>query len=416
MSSRERMLAAMRREPADHVPCSIYFNEHLRVDGYDMLQWREHIRLQEDLGTDPIVYVVIPGSYHPSVETRVWLEDAGSGGDGGKAAASGSGSGRGPVLYKEYRTPAGTLRMGVRTAGGWPPRHEGIPGGNWDLLRHAADYSPDWRRPLDLPWDDHAASNIVEPLIKSADDLEAFEHIWRPPGESDMPDLDEYNTAALETARQEGLAVQGYAGAGLATLMFTMGAEAMVMLSVDQPEVFRSLAEIDHRTNLGRIRMCARAGADIVKRFGGYEQTNLLHPRVFREVLAPLLRKEVEAAHEEGLLIYYRVVTGMEPLLEDIAAIGFDCIQGGEPHLSRCSFETWRDAFSGRASSWTGVSTPVLLVSGTEQEVRAEVRRCLDVLGPQGLILGVTNSIRSNCRWENVLVMVDEWKRAAYNG
>ena len=396
-TSKHRMLAAMKCETVDHTPCSIYFNEHLQVRGYDLLKWRDHVRLQADLGTDPIAYLIIPNSYHPEVETRVWVDD--------------SYGERGSVLFKEYRTPAGALRIGAKRTSDWPPHHEGIPGFNWDLLRHAADYSPDWHKVPDVPWDDHTASNIVEPLVKSPEDVEAFEYIWRPPEEADFPAMTEYNEAVRRVAEEYGIPVQGYAGAGLATLMFTMGAENMALFSVDHPESFKRLAEIDHRTNLRRIELCARQGADYVKRFGGYEQSNFFHPRVFREVVSPLLRREVEAAHDAGILIYYRIVTGMEPNLEEIASLGFDCIQGGEPHLSNCSFEMWREAFSGRASSWTGVSTPALLVGKDPDTVRREVRRCIDVFGSRGFILGVTNSIRADCRWENVLAMVDEWKK-----
>jgi hypothetical protein len=110
-------------------------------------------------------------------------------------------------------------------------------------------------------------------------------------------------------------------------------------------------------------------------------------------------------------MIYYRVVTGMGPLLEDIASVGFDCIEGGEPHLSSCSFEMWRDAFAGKTSSWTGISTPVLLGGHDPEAVRQEVRHCIDILGKRGLILGVTNSIRNHFPWENTLAMIDEWKK-----
>ncbi|MCK4625897.1 MAG: hypothetical protein KAV00_11345, partial [Phycisphaerae bacterium] len=181
--------------------------------------------------------------------------------------------------------------------------------------------------------------------------------------------------------------------------------------AVDHPQAFKRLAEIDSKANIGRIRLCAQTGADFVKRFGGYEQTNFYNPTIFKEVVVSLLSREVKAAHEAGLLIYYRVVTGMEPLLDEIASIGFDCIEGGEPHLSGCSLEMWHDAFAGKASSWTGISTPVLLGGDDPEAVRREVRHCADVFGKRGFILGVTNSIRNHFPWENTLAMIDEWKR-----
>jgi len=71
----------------------------------------------------------------------------------------------------------------------------------------------------------------------------------------------------------------------------------------------------------------------------------------------------------------------------------------------------WRDAFAGSASSWTGVSTPVLIGGNDPEAVRREVCHCVEVFGKSGFILGVTNSIRNHFPWENTLAMIDEWKK-----
>ena len=82
-----------------------------------------------------------------------------------------------------------------------------------------------------------------------------------------------------------------------------------------------------------------------------------------------------------------------------------------EPQLSQCSLERWHEAFSGKASSWTGISTPALLVGNDPEAVRQEVRHCVEVFGRQGYILGVTNSIRNHFPWENTKAMIDEWEK-----
>ena len=371
MTSRERILAAMRREEVDYIPCSIYFNSNLQVDGYDLSAWQERARLQLDLGADPVVRFALAGTSHPDVQTRTWLDQV-----EGETC---------PILFKEYQTPAGCLRMAVRRTSEWP---------------HGAD----------ILWDDFSAGAIYEPLIKSPDDVNAFEYVWRPPTAADLDAARQRIDAARRFARENNLAVQGYGGYGLATLLFVMGAENAIMFAVDHPDAFKRLAQIDSRANVERIRLSAEAGADFVKRFGGYEQTNFYSPTIFRKVVMPLLKQEVASAHDAGVMIYYRVVTGMEPLLDDIAGIGFDCIEGGEPRLSDCSLEMWRDAFSGNACSWTGISSPALLGGNDADAVRGEVRHCVDVFGERGFILGVTNSIRNHFPWENTLALIDEWK------
>ncbi len=370
MSTRDRFLAAMRREEVDYVPCSIYFNYNLELPGYDLKNWREHVRLALDLGTAPVVHIGIPAKSHPDVSSRAWLESIGNT----------------DVLYKEYQTPAGALRIGVR-------------------------YTPDWPFGKEIPWDDFTAGHIIEPLIKDPDDVEPFSFLWQAPGEQELMARQDANQFAVALAREHNLPISGYAGNGLATLMFVMGAENMVMFAMDHPEAFKRLAQIDSQVNKARIRLNARVGADFVKRFGGYEQTNFLSPSLFREIVLPLLKEEAAVARATGIMIYYRVVTGMEPLLSDIASAGFDCIEGGEPRLSQCSFEMWHKAFAGKAASWTGISTPVLLGGKSETAVRQEVRQAIDVFGRRGFILGVTNSIRKHFPWANTLAMIDEWKK-----
>ena len=139
-------------------------------------------------------------------------------------------------------------------------------------------------------------------------------------------------------------------GQGLATLMFQMGAENLVLFAMDHPEAFRRLARLDSDATLARIALYADLGVDLLKRFGGYEQTNFFSPAIFRDVVSPLLRREVEAARRARVPIYYRVVTGMKPLLAEIADIGFDCVEGFEPSLSDCPNETIRDALRGRTA------------------------------------------------------------------
>ncbi len=138
---------------------------------------------------------------------------------------------------------------------------------------------------------------------------------------------------------------------------------------------------------------------------------NFYNPDIFRKICLPRLQAELEYAHALGLLVFYRVVNGMEPLLEMIADIGFDCIEGGEPNLSQCSLEMWPAAFSVKATSWTGISAPALLCVSDQETVRREIRHCVDIFGRQDFILGVNGGIRNNSPWDHTLALIDEWKK-----
>jgi len=76
MTSRERMLAAIAGRETDYVPCSIYFNGALRIDGYDLSDPEEKVRCYLDLGTEPVLDIPLPSFRpFPEVRTRVWTEE-----------------------------------------------------------------------------------------------------------------------------------------------------------------------------------------------------------------------------------------------------------------------------------------------------------------------------------------------------
>jgi hypothetical protein len=362
----------MRCQDVDYLPCSIYFNSNLQMGGYDCSQLQDRVALSLDLGVDPFVPVGLGLSMHPDVEISNWVEEV-PGEDY-------------PILWQAWDTPGGRLTQGIR---------KGLACEHWTRIH----------------WRDESASALYKPLIEEHDEIELFRYLVQPMTEQDYAAWIKGQQASFDLARAYGLPVVATYGQGLAKLLFTLGAERSVFLAVDDSDGFEQLAEVIHQCEMRNIELAAEAGVDILKRFGGYEMCNFYSPEIFQRVCLPRLRAEVAYAHAHDLLIFYRVVTGMEPLLEQIAGVGFDCIEGGEPHLSRCSLERWHEAFAGKASSWTGISTPVLLGGSDPQTVRREVRHCVDVFGKAGYILGVTNSIRQHFPWENTLAMVDEWQQ-----
>ena len=122
MTSKERFLGALTCREVDHIPCSIYFNSNLLVEGYDLTSAEGRIRLQMDLGGDPVAHLSIGNRQHAEVQTRTWLQDVPDR--------------KHPVLYKEYETPAGKLRHGV-------------------------DYTPAWPSGEEIPWDDFRACDEI---------------------------------------------------------------------------------------------------------------------------------------------------------------------------------------------------------------------------------------------------------------
>jgi uroporphyrinogen-III decarboxylase len=48
---------------------------------------------------------------------------------------------------------------------------------------------------------------------------------------------------------------------------------------------------------------------------------------------------------------------------------------------------------------------------GKPEEVRAAVRQSVEIFGKRGFILTTVPSIRPHWSWENVMAMLDEWRK-----
>jgi uroporphyrinogen-III decarboxylase len=60
---------------------------------------------------------------------------------------------------------------------------------------------------------------------------------------------------------------------------------------------------------------------------------------------------------------------------------------------------------------WGGVSAPMHIGEGRPEEVRAAVRQAVEIFGRRGFILTAVPSIRPHWAWENVVAMLDEWRK-----
>lgn len=375
MSSKERMLTVLKGDRPDYTPCSIYFNNSLRIKEYNLADTEERIKCYLEMGTDPVIDISLPHVRNlDEVVTKTWTEEI----NGEKY----------PVIFKEYITPEGTLRQGVYRTNDWP-------------------FGDD----IPFPGNDHCASNNYEPLIKSPDDIAAFKYLWGKPTDKEIESFKKSNKNLFDISEKYQVLTRATVGQGLAALMFLMGAENFVLFAVDYPESFKELAEFEHSMTLFRMNTAKLYGVDLFKRFGGYEQTNFFSPAIYKNVVAPMAKKEVIESSSLGIPMYYRVVTGMKPLLKDIAEIGFDCVEGFEPELSNCSNKDIRMALEGKSVVWTGVSSPVCLNYKDDSLTRKAVREAMETFDGMGFILGVTNSIRQHFNWNNTLALIDEWKK-----
>jgi len=378
MTSRERLIAATRRQPVDRVPCSVSFNPLYPVTrrGHSWnFPWRpdaaqeEKLRYQvEVLGLDQLVPAGITVTrVHPDVTCEVHLDGA--------------------ILRKVWHTPAGDLRAAVRYNDLWPFGQE-IP-----------------------LFDDFNIGHFVEPWLKTEVDLACLKYVRQL-----ALNRDTVHRAREEISRAKTLAGRWHLAtsvhlytSGLSGMMHLCGPERLCLMVVENPGLVQAYLEYDHGINMATIELAGEGGIDIVERNGFYETADFYSPRMLDAFLGRLLKEEAEAAHAGRMLAKYTVHTGVMPILDHLAALPFDAIFGIDIAFRNVSLEEVVRKLSGKCL-WMGPSSTFHLWKGPDA-TRQAVRRVFEVVGKRGLVLSPAVSAHSIMPWESTLAMIGEWKR-----
>jgi uroporphyrinogen-III decarboxylase len=378
MTSKERVLAAIRREPVDRVPCSANFNPLSAVqrEGRDwQFPWppdasaEERLRYQvEELGLDQAVGTGVSLCRQvDGVESRTWLE--------------------GDILHKAYSTPSGELHASVRHGRLWP---------------HGED----------VPfYSDFNIGHFVEPWLRTEADLECFQQVCKLTMNDEVLEQGRGRVAAARSlADKYDLAVKAGVGLGLTGAQQLFGATELCMKVIEEPDLVDACLEHEHQINLRTIEVLGDSGVDIIQRNGFYETADFYGPHMLEKYLGRRLRKETEAAHAAGMLMVYTAHTGLMPILDYLASLTMDSLFGIDIAFKGTDPLKLRDKLASTKSFWIGPSSTFHLWNGP-QPTREAVRQVFEVFGKTGLILSPCVSAHSIMPWESTLAMIDEWKR-----
>ena len=173
-----------------------------------------------------------------------------------------------------------------------------------------------------------------------------------------------------------------------------VGMETLFMAMATDPDVVRPLFGQIVDYQIGIIRRYAELGVDAIRSTDDYgTQTSLLmSPGLWRTLIKPELRRIFAAAKDAGLMVFHHSCGHIEALVPDLIEIGVDVL---DPVQASANDQLkLKRSYGDRLSFLGGVSSQQALSRGTEQEVEAEVRRCIQTLGPGGgYILGPDNFV-----------------------
>lgn len=386
ISSKERMLEAIAGRKPDYVPCSFMIFHALRSRCQSVL---EFVECQVEMGLDTKVELPfepalwyhadmhgLPIRFHPQVKINEWKESR-----PGEPY---------PVLCKEYYTPVGTLRTEVSKTEDWP-------------------YGD--RVPF---MDDYLIPRSLKPLVTSPKDLEALKYLLMPPSDEDVRAFKKEYTEACKIAEKHGLLISGGWGAGIDAAAWLCGIQPLILLAMDQPEFTQELMSLIGEWNKKRMEPFLDVGVDLFVRRGWYEGADLWSPALFRKLVFPYLKQEVELAHQAGVKFGYILTAGVMPVVDIVMEAGVDVLIGIDPVQDRTmDMLTLKKLTDGKIGLWGGVNGFLTVEMGTPDRVREAVEKAIGVLGKGGgFILSPVDNVREDTPrvWRNIRVFIETWR------
>jgi len=139
----------------------------------------------------------------------------------------------------------------------------------------------------------------------------------------------------------------------------------------------------------------------------------LFSPEVFRNIFLPYGRRVAEII---GVPWVFHSDGNLMPILEDLLSLGMAGLHPIQPNAM--DIEALKRKYGERLCLWGNIDLEYTLTRGTPEEVKALVRRRIEIVGRGGgYILGSSNSITPYCKPENVLAMADAVRQYGwYNG
>jgi uroporphyrinogen decarboxylase len=179
-----------------------------------------------------------------------------------------------------------------------------------------------------------------------------------------------------------------------------------------EPEICRKLAELRGKRLVRDVRLSAQLGVDGIMPCGdlGSSTGLLASPEIYREMVYPWNKAQVQEAHRHGLKVLKHCCGHTWPIIDELAEIydAYEAIQAS----AGMDIRKLKERVGGKLCLWGGIWHEHL-IAGTPDDIRKDARYAFRHAAPGGgYIMGSSHSIAVDARKENVLEMKrcrDQW-------
>lgn len=343
MTSKERMLCALKREKPDRVPVTIHQWQQFHLDKY--MEGVDALTAFAQTGMDASIQYFeamgqfwIPDAEKYIVQTSQWREEI--------DVISSDPSDK--VLHHRIITPGGDLRY--KTGG---------------------DLTTTW---------------ITEYMVKNHKDLDLIEK-YMPVATLDKAKVSEAYDEVADAGILRGFVWGDQAGCWQHACCL-MDVNQLILEALDNPDWVHRFMNVLLTKKLQFIDESLRgARFDLIETGGGASSDTLISPDLHQEFCMPYDREMHRALHSVGHISTYHTCGGMMHILDLIVENETDASETLTPPGPGGNItepEKVRDVFSGRVAMIGGMDQFHILTEGTKEEIATEVHRLFEGFGCDG--------------------------------
>jgi len=289
-----------------------------------------------------------------------------------------------PRLVKELVTPKGALRM---------------------VVKKTPDYA--WDDPPLVA--DHNWSRATEFLVKGPEDLDKLRYIFCDPAKGNLPAAREQAGRVKQFCEKEHVLVAGSAMSPSNFAMGLLGAQNMMLHSMDNRPFLEELLDLILDWSKRRLAITLDMGVDAVQFSGIYESTAFWSPKDYDDLFRPRVKQIADMVHEAGAKFHYFSDAQIMGQLETFRDLGVDALSYlNPPPQGDADPGEIKRRVGDRVCLWGGISSPITIEQGTRDDVRSAVIDAIRAAAPGGgFILATADAIMLESAYDNMMTMIE---------
>jgi uroporphyrinogen decarboxylase len=249
---------------------------------------------------------------------------------------------------------------------------------------------------------------FIYPLVQASTTAEALDY---PLPDLDKDYRYEDFGARVASVQARGLAALAVMDCTIFEVAWYMRSMERLLLDFADGSAFASVL-LDRVTALREVqaRRYAESGADVICMGDdvGTQRGMLMSVRMWRAWLKPRLARVIAAARSvrPDILVFFHSDGNVTAIVEDLIEIGVDILNPVQPECM--DPEALRRQFGRRICLWGTIGTQSTFPFGTPDDVRREVRTRIETLGSEGgLFLAPTHMIEPEVPFANIVAFVE---------